>query len=91
MGLEGIRAALEERRRRLKDRLREAGEEAVRTAVETGDYHDRTGRLRASNRYEVEGDDLILSNDAPYAARVEAMGYNVLTHAALEAERFLQC
>lgn len=74
----------------------EIGEEAVRYAVENGDYQDRTGTLRRSNKYEAREDGLVLINDAAspegyeYASSVEAKGYEVLSGAALYAERRLR-
>lgn len=73
----------------VRRKLRRVGERAVEVARETGTYHDVTGRLRSSNKYRVDGRDLVLYNDAPYAEDVEARGDVVLTTAALEAERML--
>lgn len=75
---------------KIRGRLDEVGKRAVEIAKETGTYHDVTGRLRSSNKYRVvDGRDLVLYNDAPYAEDVEARGEVVLTTAALEAERML--
>ena len=74
------------RKERLRQ-LRRIGEEAVRHAKENGDYHDVTGRLRASNRYEVSDKGLKLVNDAPYAADVEARGKDVLAGAYVYARQ----
>lgn len=74
----------------------EVGQHAVEYAKEHGDYQDRTGLLRKSNKHEVDNGTLILSNDATaengyqYAAIVESKGYEVLSGAALEAERGLK-
>ena len=73
----------------VRRKLRRVGERAVEVARETGTYQDVTGRLRSSNKYRVDGRDLVLYNDAPYAEDVEARGDVVLTTAALEAERML--
>lgn len=70
--------------------LRQVGREAVTYAVENGDYHNVTGRLRASNRYRVCADGLELYNDTPYAAEVESRGYEVIGGAALVAEQRLK-
>lgn len=75
---------------KIRGRLDEVGNRAVEIAKETGTYHDVTGRLRSSNKFRVvNGRDLVLCNDAPYAEDVEARGEVVLTTAALEAERML--
>lgn len=75
---------------KIRGRLDEVGKKAVEIAKETGTYHDVTGRLRSSNKFRVvNGRDLVLYNDAPYAEDVEARGEIVLTTAALEAERML--
>lgn len=73
-----------------KGAMAEAGEKAVQYAKEYGDYQDRTGTLRKSNRYEVQDDGLLLKNDTEYASYVEAKGFDVLGGAALEAERLLK-
>lgn len=73
----------------VRRRLDDVGRRAVEIAKETGSYRDVTGRLRASSKYRVEGYDLVLYNDAPYAGEVEARGEVVLTTAALEAARML--
>lgn len=73
----------------VKGAMAEVGEEAVRYAKEHGDYQDRTGTLRKSNRYEVQDDGLLLRNDAEYASYVEAKR-DVLGNAALEADRLLK-
>lgn len=74
----------------------DAGDNAVKYAEEHGDYQDHTLTLRTSNKFDVEKDRLILYNDAtapngyPYAAKVESKGYDVLSGAALEAEKELK-
>lgn len=73
----------------LKDTMTEVGEEAVQYAKDNGDYQDQTGTLRRSNEYEVQEDGLLLKNEAEYASYVEAK-YEVLSGAALEAERLLK-
>lgn len=76
--------------------MAEVGENAVEYARQNGDYPNRTGKLRSSNHYQVDEDGLLLYNDAtspngePYAATVESKGYDVLSGAALEAERELK-
>lgn len=74
----------------LKDTMTAVGEEAVRYAKDNGDYQDQTGTLRKSNEYEVDETGLTLKNEAEYASYVEAKGYEVLSGAALEAERLLK-
>ena len=66
------------------------GKEAVDYAVKNGSYQNRTGTLRKSNKYSVEDDGLELRNEAEYASFVESKGYEVLTVAALFAERRLK-
>lgn len=66
------------------------GKEAVNYAIEHGSYQNRTGTLRKSNKYSVEDDGLELKNEAEYASFVESKGYEVLTDAALFAERRLK-
>lgn len=74
----------------------DAGDNAVKHAEEHGDYQDHTLTLRTSNKFNVEKDRLILYNDAtapngyPYAAKVESKGFDVLSGAALEAEKKLK-
>ena len=74
----------------------DVGDNAVKYAEEHGDYQDHTLTLRTSNKFDVEKDRLILYNDAtapngyPYAAKVESKGYDVLSGAALEAEKELK-
>ena len=74
----------------------DAGDNAVKHAEEHGDYQDHTLTLRTSNKFDVEEDRLILLNDATspqgyqYASNVESKGYDVLSGAALSAERELK-
>lgn len=76
--------------------MTEVGKEAVEYAKQNGNYKNRTGTLRKSNRYEVDDAKLTLINDAEsqqgynYASNVESKGYDVLSGAALYAERELQ-
>ena len=76
--------------------MADSGEKAGAYAAEHGNYQDHTGTLRKSNKFEVEEDRLKLFNDATspngyqYAAKVESKGYDVLSGAALEAERDLK-
>ena len=66
------------------------GKETVDYAVKNGSYQNRTGTLRKSNKYSVEDDGLVIRNDAEYASHVESKGYEVLTGAALYAEKRLK-
>lgn len=72
---------LEECKEQRMRELERIGEEAVAYAQEHGNYRDVSGRLRASNRYEISENGLKLINDAPYAADVEARGKDVLAGA----------
>ncbi len=72
---------------------REIGEEAVRYAKDNGNYKDHTGHLRKSNDSEVDDEGILLKNEAespkgyPYASNVESKGFDVLSSAALNAEK----
>ena len=66
------------------------GKEAVDYAVKNGNYQNRTGTLRKSNKYSVQDDGLELRNEAEYASFVESKGYEVLTGAAIYAEKRLK-
>lgn len=66
------------------------GKEAVDYAIERGSYRNQTGTLRKSNKYSVQDDGLELRNEAEYASFVESKGYEVLTGAALYAEKRLK-
>lgn len=75
----------------------DVGEESVRYAEDNGNYQDHTLTLRTSNKYDVDEDaNLTLYNDArsekgyPYASNVESKGFDVLSGAALFAERRLK-
>lgn len=78
-----------EANRELEEFESRCGEQAVRYAVENGEYQDVTGNLRRSNRYEVQTDGVALVNDAEYASHVEARGRDVLSGASLELHRLL--
>lgn len=68
----------------------DVGEQGVRDAEESGTYQDHTLHLRTSNDYDVSHDGLTLMNNAEYASYVEAKGYDVLSGAALRAEKKLK-
>lgn len=85
-----IDAFLREAENEVVSTLKKIGEESVQYAVENGDYHDVTGNLRRSNKYEADRDGLTLLNDADYASYVEQRGYDVLSGAVLFAEKRLK-
>lgn len=66
------------------------GEEAVEYAKEHGTYHDVTGNLRRSSGYHVSKDGLEIYNTASYAESVEQRGHDVISGAALYAEKRLK-
>ena len=68
----------------------DVGDEAVKDAEENGNYQDHTLTLRTSNGYDVDKDGLTLENTADYASYVEAKGFEVLSGAALRAEKKLK-
>lgn len=74
----------------VKELEKEVGENAVQYAIDNGNYRDRTGKLRRSNKYNVTYEGLELTNEAKYASTVESKGYDVLSGAALEAEKQLK-
>lgn len=86
----GIESFMEELEEEIKEVMDAVGREAVEYAKEHGSYQDRTGNLRRSNKYKVEHDGLLLQNDAEYASNVEQKGYDVLSGAALFAEKRLK-
>lgn len=68
----------------------EIGNESVQYAKDNGTYKDRTGTLRQSNDSEADITGLTLKNEAEYASFVESKGYDVLSSAALYAEKRLK-
>lgn len=86
-GLESFMRELEDEIDRVVDSV---GQESVGYAVGHGTYQNRTYKLRSSNKYKVEPDGLLLYNDAEYASNVEQKGYDVLSGAALFAEKRLK-
>lgn len=80
----------------VQKKMIDVGEDAVRYAEEHGDYQDRTLTLRTSNKFDVDEEGLTLYNDAKspkgynYASNVESKGYDVLSGAALYAEKKLK-
>lgn len=91
-----VEAFFADGRRGVEQIMSEVGESAVDYAKQHGDYKDRSGNLRRSNKFKVEDDSLILYNDAHsvtgelYAAKIEAKGHDVLSGAALFAEKELK-
>ena len=74
----------------VEKKMIDVGAEAVKYAEEHGDYKDHTLTLRASNDYDVDESGLTLKNEAEYASFVESKGYDVLSGAALYAEKRLK-
>lgn len=85
-----IRSYIQQAKQKVRGKMEEIGEEAVEYARENGNYRNRTGRLRRSTRYEASVNQLRIINSAPYAADVEARGYDVISGAALYAEQRLK-
>ncbi|MFC2657646.1 MAG: hypothetical protein ACFN1F_02410 [Segatella sp.] len=67
----------------------DVGDDSVKDAKANHTYQNRTGNLEASNGYDVDKDGLTLENTADYASYVEAKGFEVLSGAALRAEKKL--
>ena len=74
----------------VEKKMIDVGDEAVKHAEAHGNYKDRTLSLRTSNDYDVDKDGLTLKNEAEYASFVESKGYDVLSDAALYAEKRLK-
>lgn len=85
-----VSTALRKFKAEVQREMARVGEEAVEYAKANGDYHDVTGRLRASNKYKVDGDTLKIYNDAPYAEDVESRGQDVIAGAATFAHNELK-
>lgn len=73
----------------VRRKFKSVGANAVAHAVEHGNYTDRTGRLRRSNRYRATDEELVIENTAPYASEVESRGYDVTASAVLNAKKEL--
>lgn len=86
----GLDSFMRELEQEIEDVMDSVGRESVEYAIEHGSYQNRTYKLRSSNRYKVEPDGLLLQNDAEYASDVEQKGYDVLSGAALFAEKRLK-
>lgn len=80
----------------VQKKMIDIGEEAVRYAEEHGNYQDHTLTLRTSNDFDIDEEGLLLKNEAKspkgynYASDVESKGYEVLSGAALFAEKRLK-
>lgn len=80
----------------VEKKMIDEGDEAVKFAEKHGNYQDHTLTLRTSNKYDVDKDGLTLYNDAKspkgyhYASNVESKGFEVLSGAALYAEKRLK-
>ena len=80
----------------VEKKMIDVGDEAMKYAEEHGDYQDHTLTLRTSNKYDVDKDGLTLYNDATapngyqYASNVESKRFDVLSGAALHAEKQLK-
>lgn len=74
----------------VEKKMIDVADEAVKYAEEHGDYQDHTLTLRTSNDYDVDKDGLTLKNEAEYASFVESKGFDVLSSAALYAEKRLK-
>lgn len=85
-----VEAFFREAEQEIVSKLKEIGEEAVQYAVDNGDYHNVTGNLRQSNKYEADKKGLELYNEADYASDVEQRGYDVISGAILYAEKRLK-
>lgn len=88
--LTDVLEALKQADVKIDNALARVGQEAVDYAKEHGSYKNRTGNLRRSNKYRVDDSGLTVYNDAPYASDVEQKGYDVLSGAALFAEKRLK-
>lgn len=68
----------------------DVGDDSVKDAKANHTYQNRTGNLEKSNTYDVDKDGVTLENTADYASYVEAKGFDVLSGAALRAEKKLK-
>lgn len=72
-------------------KVEEIGQESEQYAKDHGNYQDRTGNLRQSNGHDVDDNEsLELTNSADYASYVESKGFDVLSGAALYAQKRLK-
>lgn len=75
---------------KVQKKMIDVGDDAVKKAENDGNYEDHTLTLRTSNEYDVDEDGLTLKNTAEYASYVESKGFEVLSGAALYAEKQLK-
>ena len=66
---------------------RDIASESVEYAKKNGTYQDHTGTLRKSNESVVDEQGILLKNETFYASFVESKGFDVLSGAALHAEK----
>lgn len=86
-----VRPAFSKFNQQVREKVEEVGQDAVEYAIKNGNYHNVTGRARASNHYEVDDhNNLILYNDCGYADELEANGKDVIGSAAIFAEQKLR-
>ena len=92
-----VESFFEEAEREVIEAMESIGQEAVDYAEAHGNYENHTWTLRRSNKYKADKEGLTLYNDAKneqtgvlYAEIVEQKGYEVLTGAALHAEKRLK-
>ena len=94
MGVEAdfsdVEQFLQEGKWEVEKKMIDVGDEAVKFAEEHGTYQDHTLNLRTSNKFDVDENGLTLENTAEYASYVEAKGFDVLSGAALHAEKELK-
>ncbi len=84
MGIdEKLRRAIAEVHGEVRAYLDNLGRRSVDYAKEHGNYHDVTGHLRASYKYEASDTSLVIKNTAEYASNVEARGRDVISGAKL--------
>lgn len=74
----------------VQKKMIDVGQESVTYAEENGSYEDHTLTLRTSNEFDVDEEGLTLMNKTEYASFVESKGFDVLSGAALHAEKRLR-
>lgn len=88
--LSGLKGLEKQARKQMREKFERVGREAVEYAKQNGNYHDRTGHLRASNTYHASETRLVIENTASYASKVESRGYDVISGAILDAMHKLE-
>ena len=78
-----IDKAISDFEQEIEKTMHNVGKRAVDYAIEHGEYHDVTGRLRQSNDYKVSDKKLTIMNTAPYAEEVQNRGLDVIGGAVL--------